>query len=153
MKRYKGLLFIACIAFIILVGFDTQQNLLFDNIKVAVKDNILRYEVVLKTKDGSPVRSSYDYQGHQIRGFELAVKPHEPLVKLMKLDHNTKYTKMLPHSGGTSSGSQNELLLFVEYIIKDDSNPEEVEKIATKESTMFIFDGANLIKELPLTRQ
>lgn len=152
MKRFN-VLFIFCLTSIILFGFDSQQNLLYDNIKVDVKDNILRYEILLKTKDGSPIKSNFDYQGHQIQGFELAVKPHKPLAELMKLDRESKLTKMLPHSGGTSSGSQDELLLFVEYIIKDDSNPKEVGKIATNESTIFIFDGANKIKELPLSGQ
>ncbi|MBD1224333.1 hypothetical protein [Virgibacillus halodenitrificans] len=152
MKRLNGL-FIVCLSLIILIGFDNKQNLIIANIKVDVKDNLLRYEVILKTENGSPIKSNFDYQGHIIQGFELAVKPNKPLEELMELDKTSKFTKMLPDAAGTSSGSQDELLLFVEYIIKDDSNLKEVEKVAINEATLFIFDGANKIKELPLSGQ
>ncbi|WP_077706747.1 hypothetical protein [Virgibacillus dokdonensis] len=153
MKRFN-VIFIVCLTLIILIGFDKQQNLIFANIKVDIKDNILRYEVILKTEDGSPIKSNFDYQGHRIQGFELAVIPNKPLAQLMELEDNgSKYTKMLPHSGGTSSLSEDELLIYAEYVIKKGSNTNKIKKLASDEATLFIFDGANKIKELPLATQ
>jgi hypothetical protein len=60
---------------------------------------------------------------------------------------------MRPHTIGTSSlSSDDELLLFSEYIIKEDSDLRKVAKLAKVEVTLFIFDGANKIKEHPLSR-
>jgi len=152
MKNYIALLMI-CLTFFIETGFDNYQTLILSNTKITAKENILRYEVKLKTKDGSPLESKFDYQGHKIHGFELAVKPSEPLAELMELDKKSKLTKMCPHTIGSDTDYPNELVLNVEYIIKKGSDPRKVEKLAKEESTLFIFDGANKIKVLSLKGQ
>ncbi|WP_077215204.1 hypothetical protein [Bacillus dakarensis] len=154
MKKFISLV-ITCFIIFILTGFDKQQNLNIISIKINVKENILRYEVLLKTDDGSPIRSYFDYPGERIQGFELAVLPNKPLAQLMELDDkNSKFTKMRPQTIGTSSLSKNDgLLLFNEYIIKKGSDTNRVEKLARDEATLFIFDGANKIIEQPISRQ
>ena len=156
MKRFIGL-FMTCFIIIILTGFDNQQNLNLTDINIDVKENILRYEVILKTDDGSPIKSNFDYPGQKIQGFEIAVIPNKPLAQLMELNENEKnsqFTKMLLNTMGTSSLSKDdELLLFIEYIIKKGSDMSKVEKLSRNEARLFIFDGADKIKEQPISRQ
>jgi hypothetical protein len=155
MKKLLGL-FVACIMIIVLIGFDKQQSFNLKAVKINVKDNILRYDVILKTDDGTPIKSRFDYPGQRIHGFELAVVPNKRLANLMELDGNqeSRFTKMRPNKIGTRSSSRDEEIhLFCEYIIKNDSDLVKVKEFAKDEATIFIFDGANKIIEQPISRQ
>ncbi|MBU7592836.1 hypothetical protein [Metabacillus halosaccharovorans] len=83
----------------------------------------------------------------------MAVKPNKPLAELMELDKESKLTKMCPHTSGSDTDYPDRLLLDVEYFIKKGSDPKNFERLAKEESTLFIFDGANKIKEISLEGQ
>lgn len=155
MKKLLSL-FIVCMVLSVLTGLEKQQYFNLKAVKIDVKDNILRYEVILQTDNGTPLESRYDYPGQKIQGFELAVVPNKPLADLMELDikEESKYTKMLPNQIGTRASSRDdEIILFSEYVIKNDSDLVKLEKLARDEATLFIFDGANKMKEHPISRR
>ncbi|EDL66449.1 hypothetical protein BSG1_03815 [Bacillus sp. SG-1] len=138
-----------------LTGFEKQQYFNIKEVNIEVKDNILSYEVILQTDDGTPIESRYDYPGQKIQGFELAVIPNKPLADLMELEiyKESKFTKMRPNQIGTRASSrEDEIILFSEYVIKNNSDLVKLEKLAMQEAILFIFDGANKIKEQPISR-
>ncbi|MEI5909286.1 hypothetical protein WAK64_19745 [Bacillus spongiae] len=146
MKK-RMVIFFICVPFLLLLGMNVPQKLTISHIEITAKGQVLIYKVNLSAVDGSKVESQFDYQGNHIHGFELAVKPSESLAKHMEMNTKSKLMKMCPKRSGGSMASNGGWNLEVQYYIKEESNQKKVEKLARKESTLYIFDGTDKIIE------
>ena len=141
------------ISLIPLTGFDSADQLEISKIETTIikAERILRYDVKLKNTGTIPIKSVFDYPGHNYYGLEIVVRPNKKLASKMELERESKFIKMTPMGyGGTGSIEPGKEGSFhVEYRIKDDTPLKDIEDLAF-DSTLIIIDGVNILKEFPL---
>lgn len=152
MKKWINVLFL-CMVFFILAAFENADQLQITEITTMIdKENgLLRYEFQIINNGDEPIKSEFDYPGHENYGIEIVVQPKEALANLMVTDATSKHPKMQPLEKGWKEYFEpgKETPFYISYKIKEDADFSNVTKHAL-DADLLILDGTEISKRIHL---